>query len=472
MARKTDTRKTGKPNRAGDQAGVPGRPNRAGDQAAVRTPDSASSQTSLECAHDARQDTAPPPASGKRSLILLILAFAGPGIIAELAGNDAGGISTFSVAGAQYGTSVLWAVPVAMLFLMVVQEGAARLGARTGKGFAALIRENFGIRLAALAMLALLVANSGTTLSEFAGIAAGMELFGVSKYVSVPVAALAIWTLLMIGSYRRTERIFLAISLVFLTYVVAAFLSKPNWGDVAWHTLVPTLVPQPGFAALIIAIIGTTVAPWMIFFGQSNVVEKGVTQKDLFFLRIDVFSGAVAACLVVWFIMITTGTVLYGAGIQVHDSADAALALQPALGAGARYLFGLGLVGASFLAACVLPITTSYAICEAFGWEHGPGHRWSEAPAYKGIITAVIVFSAAVVLIPGVDLMAIMLMAQVVNGVLLPVLLVFLLLLANNKRLMGRFTNGRMANLLSLAVIVAIVLLTLGLLVMQALGWE
>ena len=247
----------------------------AAKPAGQNSPAPISSQNGLDSGSPSPTPT-PPPAN-KKPLLLLILTYVGPGIIAELAGNDAGGISTFSVAGAEYGLGVLWAVPVAMLFLMVVQESSTRLGAHTGKGFAALIRENFGIRLTALAMLALLVANSGTTLSEFAGIAAGMELFGISKYISVPVAGLAIWALLMGGSYRRTERIFLIISLVFLTYVVAAFASKPDWASVAWHTVVPTIVPQKGFVMLIIAIIGTTVAPWMIFFGQSNVVEKGAT---------------------------------------------------------------------------------------------------------------------------------------------------------------------------------------------------
>jgi NRAMP (natural resistance-associated macrophage protein)-like metal ion transporter len=415
----------------------------------------------------------------KRPFILLLLASAGPGIVAELAGNDAGGISTFSVAGATYGYRMLWVVPVAMLFLMVVQESAARLGAKTGKGFASLIRENFGIRLTAFAMLALAVANSGTTLSEFAGIAAGMELFGVSKYIAVPVAGLAVWALLMGDSYKRTQRVFLIISLVFLVYVVAAFVSGPNWGEVAVRTAVPSLKPDAGFMAVCIAIIGTTVAPWMIFFGQSNVVEKGSTIKDMTFLRVDVLSGAVAACLVVWFIMITTGTVLYEQGIAVDSAAEAARALVPMVGPAAQRLFGVGLVGASFLAACVLPLTTSYAICEAFGWERGSeaarergvSVSWREAPAYKGIITAIIVFSCVIVLVPEMNLMFIMLSAQVVNGILLPILLVFLLLIANNRHLMGANRNGRLANVLSVLTIIAVVALTVALLVFQFLGY-
>ncbi|MCL2806906.1 MAG: Nramp family divalent metal transporter [Coriobacteriia bacterium] len=409
--------------------------------------------------------------SKKKPLLLLLLASAGPGIIAELAGNDAGGISTFSIAGATYGLRILWAVPVAMLFLMVVQESAARLGAKTGKGFAALIRENFGLRLTALAMLALVIANGGTSLSEFAGIAAGMELFGVSKYLAVPVAGLAVWMLVMGGTYRRIERVFLVISLVFLVYVVAAFVSEPHWGEVAYRTVVPTIRPEAGFISLIIAIIGTTVAPWMIFFGQSNVVEKGSTIKDLLFLRADVFFGAVIACLVVWFIMITTGTVLHSQGIVVEDAAAAAQALAPLVGSAAEVLFGIGLVGASFLAACVLPITTAYAICEAFGWERGSGHSWSEAPFYKGLVTAIIALSCFIVLIPDIDLMNIMLTAQVVNGVLLPVLLVFLVLLANNKKIMGQYKNRRLSNVLSTLTIVSVVILTIALIIFQFMGY-
>ncbi|MCL1890656.1 MAG: Nramp family divalent metal transporter [Coriobacteriia bacterium] len=418
----------------------------------------------------ASEKTAASKTTGKKPLIVLMLAAAGPGIIAELAGNDAGGISTFSVAGASYGYAALWAVPVAMLFLMVVQESAARLGAKTGKGLAALIRESFGIRLAAFAMLALLVANLGTTLSEFAGIAAAMELFGVNKYVSVPVAGLAVWALLMGGSYRRIEKIFLIISLVFLVYVVAAFMSAPNWGDVAVSTVVPHVVFEQGFFALIIAIVGTTIAPWMMFFGQSNVVEKGVNVKELFFQRVDVFAGAFVACVVVWFIIITTGSVLFPQGIVVDSAEQAALALVPFFKGYAIPLFGIGLLGASFLAACVLPLTTSYAICEAFGWERGSDRSWSEAPAFKGIITAVIALSCVVILIPEINLLGIMLTAQFVNGILLPILLFFLIKIINDKRLMGTYTNGKFANISSWLVIIVVVVLTALIIGMMAMG--
>jgi Mn2+/Fe2+ NRAMP family transporter len=359
-----------------------------------------------------------------------------------------------------------------MLFLMVVQEAAARMGAQTGKGFSSLIRENFGIKLTAFAMLALLVGNIGTTLSEFAGIAAGMELFGVSKYISVPIAGLVVWTLVMAGSYKRTEKIFMLISLVFLTYVAAAFIAKPNWGEVAVNTVVPQVVFDRGFFALIIAFIGTTIAPWMIFFAQSNVVERGTNIKDLVMQRVDVFSGAIVACLVVWFIMITTGTVLYSQGVEVVDAESAAIALEPIVGQYAKQLFGAGFVGASFLAACVLPLTTAYAICEAFGWERGVDRSWAEAPTFKGLVTLIIAVGCIVVLIPGIDLMGIMLTAQFVNGILLPVLLIFLIRIINNRRIMGKYRNGRLANLLCYLTISVVVALSAILLVMQALGMD
>jgi Mn2+/Fe2+ NRAMP family transporter len=412
----------------------------------------------------------PPKVSKAKNKLLLILAAMGPGIIAELAGNDAGGISTFSVAGASYGYAALWCVPVAMAFLMVVQESAARMGVQTGKGFAALIREHFGIRWTALAMLALLIANFGTTFSEFAGIAAGIELFGISRYIGVPLAGLVVWALLMAGSYRRIEKIFIFISLVFLTYVVAAVIVQPDWKEVATSTVIPRVIWDKGFFALIIAMIGTTVAPWMIFFGQSNVVEKGVTNRQMPEQRIDVYSGAIVACLVVWFIIITTGTVLYSQNIQVTDAESAAKALAPLVGPYAEILFGAGFIGASFLAACVLPLTTAYAICEAFGWERGTDHSWAEAPVFRTILTLIIVISCIVVMLPGIDLMTVMLTAQFVNGILLPILLIFLIRIINNRRVMGSLKNGRIANVLSITTVVVVVVLSVVLLVMQIWG--
>ena len=404
------------------------------------------------------------------SRLLLILAAMGPGIITAMAGNDAGGISTYSTAGANFGFGTLWVIPIMCVLLIVVETTAGRMGAVTGKGFAALIRERFGIRLAAFAMLALLVGNVATTFSEFAGIASGMEMFGVSKYVSVPVAALAVWLLVVGGSYKRVQNVFLALSLVFITYIVAAFLAQPNWAEAAHDTVVPTVVGDVGFISLVIAMIGTTIAPWMMFFTQSNVVEKGLTTKDLFSQRVDAVSGTIAACIVAWFIIVTTGAVLFPAGISIDSAADAAAALAPFAGPYAEALFAVGLIAASFLAACVLPLTTAFVICEAFGWEAGVSFKWREAPTFKSIFTFVIAFSAIVVLLPDVNLLAMMLTAQFVNGVILPILLAFMAIISADKRIMGAYRSRRVSKVLLWATVGVVAALTAVLLVMQVMG--
>ena len=400
----------------------------------------------------------------------LILAAMGPGMVAALAGADAGGVATYSNAGALFGFNQLWTVPVMCFLLIVAQETAARMGCVTGKGLASLIREQFGVRLSAVAMLALLVSNTTVTLSEFAGIASALALFGVPVYVSVPVAALAIWLLTMSGSYRRIEKVLLAIACVFVTYIVAGVMVGPNWGDALLHTVVPHVDATPQYLSLLVASVGTAIAPWMLFLAQSNVVEKNANAEDLPYQRIDTVTGAVAASVISWFIILTTGAVLHPAGVAVSGAEDAAAALAPLVGDYAEALFGAGLTGASFLAACVLPGITSSAICEAFGWERGADRSWSEAPVYRGIITAVIAISAAVVMVPGINLFGIMMIAQVINGVLLPVLLVFMVLIASDKHVMGRFANGRAWNALTWFTIVAVTVLTVIMFVMQALG--
>ena len=406
----------------------------------------------------------------KPSKLLLLLGALGPGVVTAMAGNDAGGISTYSVVGAEFGFATLWVVPVMCVLLIVVQLTAARMGAVTGKGFAALIRERFGVRLTAFAMLALLIGNVATTFSEFAGIASGMEMFGASKYISIPVAAAAVWFLVVSGSYKRAEKVFLALSLVFVTYVVAAFMAEPNWENAAISTFVPHVVSNVSFVSLVIAMIGTTIAPWMMFFAQSNVVEKGETVKDFFSLKVDVFSGTIAACLVAWFIIITTGTVLFPQGIAIESAADAAGALEPFAGQYAKALFAIGLIAASFLAACVLPLTTSFVICEAFGWEAGVSFTWKEAPLFKGILTFVIALSAIVDLVPDIDLMSVMLTAQFVNGIILPVLLVFMAMISADKRVMREYRNKAGSLALLWLTVALVTVLTVALLGMQVLG--
>lgn len=399
-----------------------------------------------------------------------VLAAMGPGMVAALAGADAGGVATYSSAGALFGYGQLWTVPVMCLLLIVAQETAARMGCVTGKGFASLIREQFGVRMSTLAMLALLISNTTVTLSEFAGIASGFALFGIPAYVSVPIAAVAIWALTMSGSYHRIEKILLLISCAFVTYVVAGVMVGPDWGDALNATLIPRFSTDPQYFSVLVANIGTTIAPWMIFLAQSNVVEKNAHAEDLPYQRIDTVTGSVVASAISWFIILTTGAVLFPAGIAVNGAEDAASALAPLVGPYAEALFGAGLVGASFLAACVLPGITSSAICEAFGWERGADRSWQEAPVYRGIITAIIFLSAVIVIVPNVNLFGIMMLAQVVNGVLLPVLLVFMVLIAGDRHVMGRFANGRIWNGLTWFTIIAVVILTIVMFVLQAIG--
>ena len=400
-----------------------------------------------------------------------VLGAMGPGLLAALAGNDAGGIATYSSAGASFGYQTLWILPIMAVLLIVVQETAARCGCVTGKGFASLIREKFGVRKSALAMTALLIANTAVTISEFAGLASGLALFGVPKTISVPLVGLAIWLLTMSGSFRRIERILLAVSCVFVTYVIAAFMVGPDWGAVAASTVMPQLVARPQYVSLLVATIGTTIAPWMIFLAQNNVVDKNADETDIPLQRVDTVSGSVIACAIAWFIIVTTGSVLFPAGIEVADAADAALALEPIVGPWSTVLFAAGLVAASFLAACVLPGVTSSAICEAFGWERGADRSWEEAPVYRGIISAIIMFSALLVILPGVNLFEIMMSAQVINGVLLPVLLVFLVFIAGDKIIMGTYRNGRVWNALTWATIALITVLTVIMFALQILGF-
>ena len=406
----------------------------------------------------------------QHSKAFLVLAAMGPGIVTAMAGNDAGGISTYSTVGAKFGYMTLWIIPVMCVLLIVVQTTATRMGVVTGKGFSALIRESFGIRLTALAMLALLIGNVATTFSEFAGVASGMEMFGVPRWISVPVAAAAVWGLIVGGSYKRVQNIFLVLSCVFATYIVAAFLAQPDWNETFQHTLVPAASSDVGFLSLTVAMVGTTIAPWMMFFAQSNVVEKGVRVRDLPYQRIDAVTGAVVGCIVAWFIIVTTGTVLFPQGIEVESAEAAAAALEPFAGQYAKAMFAIGLVAASLLAACVLPLTTAFVICEAFGWEAGVSFTWKEAPLFKGIFTFIIVVSAVVILIPNIDLMGIMLTAQFVNGVILPVLLVFMAIICTDKHVMGKYTVGKFTRIILCFTIVVVGILSAICLVMQVLG--
>ena len=406
----------------------------------------------------------------KKAGRLAILAAMGPGLLTAMAGNDAGGIATYSSTGATYGYGMLWTVPLMCVLLIVAQETAARMGCATGKGFAALIREQFGVRVSAVAMLALIISNFTVTLSEFAGIASSMELFGIPLQVSVPIAGIATWLLTQSGSYHRVEKILLALSCVFLTYIVSGFIANPDWGLALRDTVIPQFSSDPGYVSLLVANVGTTISPYMLFMVSSNVVEKNLKGSDIPGQRANNISGVIAAEITTWFIVLTTGTVLYPAGVTVNSAADAAQALVPLAGQYASALFAAGLAGASFLAACVLPGITASAVCEAFGWERGVDRSWNEAPAYRTIITSITILSAAIVLIPNVDLFGVMMLAQVINGVLLPVLMVCMVLIASDKRVMGQYVNGRVWTGLTWFTIVVVIVLTVIMFVLQAMG--
>lgn len=402
-----------------------------------------------------------------------IFAAMGPGIIAASAGNDAGGISTYSVDGAQFGYKTLWMIFIMTFSLVVVQEMAARMGTVSGKGFAALIREKFGVKATMFAMTTLLISNAATSVAEFAGVAAAFELFGVSRFISVPIAALTVWLLVTRSSFKYAEKVFLALSSIFITYIIAAFLAKPNWVDVFHGTFVPQFVPKINFVLLVVATVGTTIAPWMQFFVQSNIVDKGVTVKDLLYQKVDVITGAISANIVAWFIIVATGATLYKNGIVVSSAKAAALALAPVAGKYATILFAVGLAGASLLAACILPLTAAYAVTEAFGWERGIDRSFSEAPAFNLIFTSELAVGAVIILIPNAPLITIMVMSQAVNGILLPILMIFQIKIVNDKRIMGKYTNGKTTNALAWATTVIIIGLAAVLLVgtlLQKLG--
>lgn len=377
---------------------------------------------------------------------LAVLGFLGPGMIAANAGNDAGGIATYSAVGAQYGYGLLWMMVIITISLMVVQEMCARMGAATGKGLSDLIRERFGVRGAAFAMLTLLIANSLTTISEFAGIAAAMELFGVTKYISVPVAAIAVWYIVSHGSYRRVEKIFLFMTLAFFAYPIAAILAHPNWGQVAYHLAVPTFRWESTYLLLFVGTVGTTITPYMQLYIQSSVAEKGVTMERYGSEKADTYFGSIFGNVISAFIIIACGATIFaasgGKGAVINTADQAARALAPLLGSYAPFLFGIGLLGASILAAAVLPISTSYAVCESFGFERGVTYTFREAPVFQSIFTGMLALGAIVALIPGLPLIQLLIIVQVINGVLLPILLVFIVRLVNDHRIMGRYVNG------------------------------
>ena len=384
----------------------------------------------------------------------------GPGLITASADNDAQGITTYSLVGARTAYRLLWLLVAVGVSLAVTQEIGARIGMVTGKGLGALIRERFGVRPAAAAMLLLLIANLGTTTAEFAGMAAALEILGVSRYISVPIGAALVLVLVVKGGYKRIERVFLVLSAVYVSYVISGFLAHPDWGRAVHGAVTPSLPADPTFILAAVGMVGTTVTPWGQFFIQAYVVDKSLGPDDLRYERADVFLGAAATCVVMFFIIVATAATLFARGGTIVDANDAAAALEPLAGRFAEVLFAVGLLNASLLAAGVLPLSTAYALCEAFGFELGLDRYVAEAPVFFGTIAFAIVMAAGIVLIPGVSLVPILFLSAVVNGLLLAPILVFLYLLANDRELMGELRNGRLANALTVATVVLLSVLT------------
>ena len=383
----------------------------------------------------------------RRRRYLGYLAILGPGMIAASAGNDAGGIATFASVGAEHGYRLLWILIPITISLGLVQEMCARMGAVTGKGLADLIRERFGVRWTAFVMLALLIANGGVTVSEFVGIAAATELFGVPRFISVPLSAVSIWWLVVKGSYQRVERAFLLMSLVFLGYIVSAFLAKPDWSEVAVGLVTPSFSLEQTYLFTFVAVVGTTISPYMQVYVQSSVVEKGVTPEDYGRTKMDVWIGTVLAIIVVFFIVVSTAATLHKHGLHIESAADAARALKPLAGPYAETLFAIGLFGASMLAAGVLPLATAYSISEALGFEKGVSRSFREAPIFIGVFTFLVAVGAAIAVIPNLPLIRVLLVTQVINGLLLPIILFAILRLVNDRDLMGTHVNGPLYNI-------------------------
>ena len=381
-----------------------------------------------------------------RSKFLIFFAILGPGLISAAADNDAGGITTWSVIGARYGYSMLWLLLLITPILAVTQEMGARMGAVTGKGLAALIREKFSLKLTAFAMLALLVANFGTTVAEFSGIAAAFSLAHVPSWAAVPPIAVGVWLLVTRGSYRRVERVFLALTAVYVAYFIAGFLAKPDWGAAVHGTFVPRVQMNSLWILTAIAAVGTTITPWGQFFIQAYIVDKRISIARYAYTKIEVYMGAVFTDAIDLFIVLACAATLYKEGIVVETAQDAAKALAPLAGQAASFLFGFGLLNVSILGAAILPLTTAYAVCEAFGLESGLDKKFDEAPAFNGLLTAFIALPALVAIIPHLPLVKVMLLSQDVNGILLPIILIYVLKIINDPKVMGDHVNGRIYN--------------------------
>ncbi len=393
--------------------------------------------------------------------LLLFLAVMGPGIITANVDNDAGGIATYSLAGARFGYSLLWSLIPITIALIIVQEMCARMAVATGKGLADLIRENYGVKVTFYLMFTLLVVNMSNVMAEFAGIAVSLEIFHISKFISVPLSAFAVWWLVVKGTYKSVEKVFLFACFFYVAYIISGFIAKPDWGEVLRQTVMPSFHWDLSYMVMLVGLVGTTVAPWMQFYLQSSIVEKGVTIEEYKHIRLDVVGGCIIAPVVAFFIVVACAATLFKEGIVVDSAQAAALALEPLAGKYATWLFSFGLFNASIFAASILPISTAYSICEGMGWDAGVDKRFEEAPQFFWLYALMIIIGAGVVLIPRFPLLEVMYFSQVGNGLLLPFILIFMLMLINNKEIMGEFVNSRRLNIITWVTVSVIIVLSL-----------
>jgi len=404
----------------------------------------------------------------KHPLILsfiIFLSVMGPGIITANVDNDAGGITTYSLAGSQFGYDLVWLFIPMIIALAIIQEMGVRMGVVSGKGLADLIREKVGLKLTFVMMIALLAANMGNILAEFSGIAVSSGIFGVPKFVALPVAALFVWLLVVKGTYKSVEKVFLLASLVYLSYIVAGYLSQPNWALAAHNLIVPQISLNTAYITMVIGLVGTTIAPWMMFYIQSSVVEKGITLKNLKYSKIDAVLGAIVVNVVAFFIVIACAATINSSGIQVNDVADVSTALAPLAGQYASLLFAFGFLNASLFAASILPLSTAYYVCESLGFEAGVSKSFREAPIFHGLYLGLIILAVIVIMMPNVPLLSILYLSQVANGILLPFLLILMLLIINDKSIMGEHVNSRLFNYIAWATVIIVMGLSISLVV-------
>ncbi|OEC86599.1 MULTISPECIES: Nramp family divalent metal transporter [Methanobacterium] len=397
--------------------------------------------------------------------LIVFLSVMGPGIITANVDNDAGGITTYSLAGSQFGYDLVWLFIPMIIALAIIQEMGVRMGVVSGKGLADLIREKVGLKLTFVMMIALLAANMGNILAEFSGIAVSSGIFGVPKFVALPVAALFVWLLVVKGTYKSVEKVFLLASLVYLSYIVAGYLSQPDWALAAHNIVFPQIVPNTAYITMVIGLVGTTIAPWMMFYIQSSVVEKGITLKNLKYSKLDAVFGAIVVNIVAFFIVIACAATINANGIQVNDVVDVSTALVPLAGQYASLLFAFGFLNASLFAASILPLSTAYYVCESLGFEAGVSKSFREAPVFHGLYLGLIILAVIVIMLPNVPLLSILYLSQVANGILLPFLLILMLLIINDKHIMGEHVNSRLFNYIAWATVVIVMGLSISLVV-------